>query len=56
MDKIAKSEMMFGYFMIFEKKMYMVYVVYVQEKKRKREPWNGRGKNRGKAFKCGGNA
>ena len=22
----------------------MVYVVYVQEKKRKREPWNGRGK------------
>ena len=24
--------------------MYMVYVVYVQEKNRKREPWNGRGK------------
>jgi hypothetical protein len=22
----------------------MVYVVYVQEKNRKREPWNGRGK------------
>ena len=43
MDRIARSEIMFGYFMNFEKQKTRIYVVYVV-KKGKYEPWNGRGK------------
>jgi hypothetical protein len=42
-DRIARSEIMFGYFMNFEKQKTRIYVVYVV-KKGKYEPWNGRGK------------
>jgi len=48
MDRIARSEIMFVYFMNFEKeKTYIHIYIYIRRiccKKGKYEPWNGRGK------------
>ena len=51
MDRIARSEIMFGYFMNSEKEK-KKYIRRICCKKGKYEPWNGRGK----AFKCRGKA